>query len=571
MNELSETVERLATRIEALERRVSALETVQPVAELPFAPDASAPSVLSPDKQPASGTESSVFVLAGKAMLCIAGAYLFRAAVQSAALPRWPTVVASVLYAFVWLYPATHVSARAWFRSAVWAGTSVLILIPMLWELTLRFSFLPPSATAAILGAFVLAGMALAWKRNFSIVIWIVVASASLAALVLSIATRDLVPFLALLLLVVLVIEAAACSSRLSGVRFIAAFAADITVFALLWIYSGSPSARTDYPPLAAPLLLSFAPVLLAIYALSAAVQTLLQRQAIGLFQVAQTLIAALFTVWSILAFWPGHGSLVLGLTCLFASAGGYLLTFAWFDRTRAQRNYHVYATGTLALLLAGLILSLPPVGLALCSALLAGVMVALGRRTAHSTLFFHGLALLLTAAGSSGLFASIARSLMGTQIELPGRIVTITGAAAILSCASLPAEKLGLWWGQMLRLLFAALAVASFLSFLIPVLVHIASVAVAPAAEHIAVIRTVAICVVALSLAWCGSRWRRKELVWLTWLALALNGGKLLLEDLRHGHLGFTATSISLYALTLLLVPRLLRVRSAVLRDGSI
>ena len=160
-------------------------------------------------------------------MLCIAGAYLLRAAVQSAALPRWPAIIAAIAWAFVWLVPATRVAAKAWFNSAVWAATSAIILVPMLWELTLRFHFLPATASAAILGAFVIAAAALAWNRHFAAVSWTAYAAASLAALVLGIATRDLVPFLVVLLVMAMVSETAADFHRAPGVRFLPAIAAD--------------------------------------------------------------------------------------------------------------------------------------------------------------------------------------------------------------------------------------------------------------------------------------------------------------------------------------------------------
>jgi hypothetical protein len=88
-------------------------------------------------------------------MLGIAGAYLLRALAESTALPRLPVIAVSIVYAFLWLVPAVRVPAKAWFASVVWAATSALILVPMLWELTLRFRILPSTVTAAILSAFV--------------------------------------------------------------------------------------------------------------------------------------------------------------------------------------------------------------------------------------------------------------------------------------------------------------------------------------------------------------------------------------------------------------------------------
>ncbi len=571
MNDLSITVERLATRMETLEQRIAALENSRPPAESPSLPSAFAAPMIAPGEKSLAADQTGVFAVIGKAMLCIAGAYLLRAAVQSAALPRWPAIITAIAWAFVWLVPATRVAAKAWFNSAVWAATSAIILVPMLWELTLRFHFLPATASAAILGAFVIAAVALAWNRHFSTVSWTVYAAASLAALVLGIAARDLVPFLVVLLVMAMVSETAADFHRAPGVRFLPAIAADVALFALIWIYSGPPGSLAEYPPLPIPVLLAFAPAVLLVYAGSAAIRTLILRQAIDSFHTAQSLLAALLTVWSIIAFWPGRDTVALGVLCLIASAAGYALAFAWFQRTHARRNYHVYATGSLALLLGGILLSLPAPWVPLCAGLLAVAMVLLGRRFAQPALLFHGLALLGTAAWSSGLFTSIGSSMMGAPPPTPGWIVWFAGASAILCYAGLPRTGLGPWWGQTLRLLFAAIAVAASIVFLVWFVVRLAATVAAPAVQHVAVIRTFAICAVALALAWCGSLWKRKELVWLTWTALALTAGKLLFEDLRLDQLGFTATSISLYALTLLLVPRLLRIGSAAIRHGSV
>ena len=75
-----------------------------------------------------------------------------------------------------------------------------------------------------------------------------------------------------------------------------------------------------------------------------------------------------------------------------------------------------------------------------------------------------------------------------------------------------------------------------------------------------IAFVRTLVICAVALTLAYCGSRWQRKELAWIAYATLAFVAAKLLFEDLRHGQLVFIAASIFLFAVTLILVPRLVR-----------
>jgi hypothetical protein len=65
--------------------------------------------------------------------------------------------------------------------------------------------------------------------------------------------------------------------------------------------------------------------------------------------------------------------------------------------------------------------------------------------------------------------------------------------------------------------------------------------------------------------LAFAGSRWHRPEMRRIAYAALGFLAIKLLFEDLRHGHLEFIAASIFLFALALIGVPRLARVRRTI------
>lgn len=562
MDDDTAQIEQLAQRMEALERRVSALERVSPGAAR-YTATAGALMSASVAHEPLSlGSTSGNLVLLGKAMLGLAGAYLLRAAVQTAVIPRWPAVAIAVGYAFLWLIPAARAPLKGWIASAVWAATSALILVPMVWELTLRFRLLSSAATAGVLAIYALLASVIAWRNHYVTISWIVYGAASVAALALAISTYDLVSFLFALLAIAVLCEAAAALGHRSGVRFIVALSADAAIFVLIWIYSGPASSHAEYPAVAAPVILAFAPTFLAVFAASASIQALLWRRGISFFETAQTLIAALLTAWTLLALWSDLAASVPGVICLVLSAAGYAAVFAGFERMHAQRNYHVYATGSLALLLAGLYLCLPNGWLVLSAGALAVVAVLAGVRTVHATLVFHGLALLAMAAVGSGLLASIAEAMVGPAPAAPEWITTIAGVAAILCYATLADSRLEGWWAMPLRLLFAALAVGAVASLMIRSLTRAVSAEIVPGAQHVAVVRSFASCVLVLSLAWLGSRWQRKELVWLAWTLLAFTACKILFEDLRHGHLGYTAASIFLFALTILLVPRSLKSR---------
>jgi hypothetical protein len=308
--------------------------------------------------------------------------------------------------------------------------------------------------------------------------------------------------------------------------------------------------------------------MLLLIYAGSASTQTLIIGRRISFFETAQTLVAFLQTVWGVLVFWSGPGSHMLGLLCLIAAAAGYAVAFVGFERSPMQRNFHVYATGSLALVLAGCWLSLPAVWLPLLIVLLAIASTLMGVRTGRRTLQFHGLVLLFAAAVSSGLLAWTAHALAGKFPLAPAWIVFVVSVAAMIgyvAVARVPAES---WWPRLLRLLHAALALSAAAALLVWGLASMTA-GHAPAVEHLAALRTVIGCSLVALLAWAGSRHKGRELVWLAWASLAGLAVKLLFEDLRHGHLGFTAASIFVYAVTLLAMPRLVQLKPRITKQA--
>ena len=569
MDDLLEALARLSERLEHLESRVSALEHSP-------RPDDSHPS---PAAAPASGTPASepialpqdggVFPVVGKAMLGIAGAYLLRALAESGSLPQLVVVALALAYAGMWLLWAARVPANLPFASAAYAVTSGLILSPMLWELTLRFKVLPASVTAGVLIAFVAGAWALAWKRNLAPVLWIANFTAVLTALALLIATHDMARFISALLIMVVVSEFAADRNRWLRLRFLVAPAADFAVWILIYIYSLPESARVDYAPVRSAILLTLPSVLFLIYGASVTFRTTGLRQRVAVFEIVQTVIAFLLASFSWFWFEPAH-RVGLGIFCLFVSAAGYAVAFLGFDRWRERRNYGVYSTWSALLLLAGSFLSFPPLQLAWFLSVAAIVATVVGVRTGRLTLEFHGLLYLAAAAFASGLLDYAVRALAGTFPSAPGWMVWLV-AASVLLCYAVGGRFPGEQRKQrLLRLLSAILAASAAATLLVSALVWLAAVAMTPGASHIAVIRTLITCALALTLAFGGSRWQRIELVWTAYGTLALVTAKLLFEDLPHGRSGSIAVSIFLYAVALIIIPRMARLGSQRRRSAN-
>ena len=169
MDDLPETLERLSSRVGALEKRVHDLEGASSMVVQSDAYPAEGAAKAGPAPDLPSGEQvSNTFLLLGKSMLGIAGAYLLRGLAESGVISRLLVAAVAISYAIAWLAAASRTTARIRFASALYAGTSALILAPMLWELSMRFHVLTPAGSAAVLGLFVGAATALSWGKTGS-------------------------------------------------------------------------------------------------------------------------------------------------------------------------------------------------------------------------------------------------------------------------------------------------------------------------------------------------------------------------------------------------------------------
>ena len=174
------------------------------------------------------------------------------------------------------------------------------------------------------------------------------------------------------------------------------------------------------------------------------------------------------------------------------------------------------------------------------------------------------GLTALVVMAAASGSLLWSSKALYGPLPGAPGGAISFVAASAVICAIAALRCSAKLRWNRVLVFTSAVVGVFTLAGVLVWGTVwigtHLHTTPFIPGPQHVAVIRTLVVCAFALGLAWSGSKWQRKELAWLAWTVLALGAVKLLFEDLRHGYLAFTATSIFLYAVTLLLVPRLMR-----------
>jgi hypothetical protein len=557
MNDLPGTLEQISARLETLEKRVYVLEHPCEASQELEANPTSLHEVVEDRSFAQTG---GLFSVVGRAMLGIAGAYVLRAVAELTSLPKLAVAAIAIAYAILWLVWAARVKAANWVANTVYACTSAVILAPMLWELTLRFNVLPPSATATILAFFVLIATALSWKQNLTPVLWVANAMAVVAALTLAIATHRLIPFIFALLLMVIICEVAARLNHGSSVRPLVAAAADLSIWALIFIYNGPQNARVDYPVLGTAALLVPGCALFLIYAASIGVNTLRHGKNLTVFETLQSVIAFLLCASSVLYFAPHFGGIGLGGACLLLSVACYTLVLAVFRGLASERNFQTFSAWGTSLLLAGTLLCLPTFGMTLCLGLAAITFIVLGIRLNLLTLQIHGLVLLIAASISSGLFGYSFHALAGTLPIILTASVCVASACAVICYAACKPAVGETWVRQSLCLVPAALAVCALAAILVQGLLLLIALRITPDVYHVAFIRTLICCATALSVAFAGWRWRRRELTNIAYAALAFVAAKLVFEDLRHGHFEFIAGSIFLFAITLIAVPRLAR-----------
>jgi len=554
-------LEELLARVEELERRISVLENHR-ATDIPVREPSrvKATAAHGPDEAASTQPQPSVFSIFGRAVLGIAGAYLLRAAAESAAFPRWIVVTLALAYAAGWLVGAAWPAPQSRLARLCYAITAALILAPMLWEITVRFRMLEPSVTAAILVAFSLLSMSLAWRRNVSSVIWVGMLASVVTALVLMVGTRALAPFTAALLVMALAVEFAGSRGRWPGLRPVVAVAADFATIILVIILGNIEAVPPEYHPVSASIMIALVVALWTIYAVNLAINSLALRLQIKGLEAAQFFVTALLAGWAVLRITRGAGLFSLGACCLTVGAACYFAAFGLLTRHEERVNFRLYAACGVTFVTAGSFFALPAYAVVIWLCFAALLATWLGVRLHSAALDLHGVVYLIGALSASGLLEYAGCALAGVYAPVPGALPLVGAVTALLSAAIVsryPGERSG---ARVLRLLPAILAVYATAGLAVPGLVWLTASGAAPALPRLAVIRTMVTGAAALLLAFVGARRKLLELVWIAYAAAVLGSLKLLFEDLRIGSTQSLAASLLIYGAVLVLIPHLVR-----------
>lgn len=564
-------VEQLGERIRELERRVSALE-VPPEKSAPAAP-AEANLALQPPRPPATWlgfppaeiSGSAVPVL-GKAVLGIAGAYLLRAIAESSTLSKIPILIVAIVYAGLWMVAAVRTHAANRFASVTYGITAALILSPLLWESTVRFHVLAPAITAVVLVAFVVLALALAWQHNLQLIPWIATSATVITALALIIATRELVPLTVALLAVALATEIAAGLEHRLSLRAVPAIAANFAVWLLVDVMTSSQGVPEAYHPTAPATITLVCLILFATYGGSIAIRTFALRRPITIFEIGQGVLAFLLAAFGVMRATHSAAAPTLGAFSLLLAVVCYWGALSRFTNKAYARDRRVCATYAGALLLTGSFL-LFPASLQvpfLCAAAVWAVF--LYARTRKLSLGIHASFYLAAAAAVSPLAVWIAAALAGIVPSAPTRDVWIVATSAVLCYVLGSREAHATQASQnqknrrLLWVLPAVLVGFAGAALSVVAIAWLAAGRLELSPSRLSVIRTIVNCALALALGYLGSRWKRLELGWVAYMAVAFGTLKLLFEDLRFGNAASLVVSLLFYGLILILIPRLTR-----------
>lgn len=545
------SLEGLNARLEELERRVAMLERGQEA----LAPE---PAVIAPKPEPllpalSIPQSTGFFSTMGKAMLGIAGAYLLRAMAESHWAPEALLAPLAILYALAWMAAAGRVARTT--PRIVYACTSVLILAPMLWELTLRFHVLAPWADALALVAMAAVAFASTRAADSAAISRIANLAVAALALVLAIATHSNLPFLAALLLLVMLCEYTELRGKIFGARRLVVLAADLGVWLLIYIYRGP---HADYPEIGAAALIAPGFVLFTVAAVSTSVRMYVRHERSTAFETVQTAIAFLLASCGLLFFGPAGRFVLLGGICLALAAAAYTAFFRVQSTGTNGKNRAELAAWSAALLLAGSFLCVPAQWRAEWLGLSAMAATSFGVRTLLLSLAVQGNAFLLASTIASGLGAYAWRMLAGTPTDTPPMAVffVLICAAGCFGILRLRDGK----FAQAVSYLYLAVASLAISAMLTGGILALAALRLEPASHHLALFRSFSLCAVALVLALGGTVWRRKELMHVAYVVVAVEALKLIAEDLRHGHLVYMAVSVCMFAITLIALPRVAR-----------
>jgi hypothetical protein len=286
----------------------------------------------------------------------------------------------------------------------------------------------------------------------------------------------------------------------------------------------------------------------------------LVRRFPITVFEFVQFPLAAALAIIGVAAATSDAALPILGAVALVLAATFYVAAFTRFRQDAERRNFYVFSTYAAAFMLAGVWLLFSAVAQTAFFCLAAIITMLFGAAKKTPALRYHATVYLLGAFLSGGFFPLLAHAFLGAN---PGAITpTIWFAILTALVCYLTAWKLDGRQRQdhLVAFLAISLAAAALASAAVILLVGLFFRTRAPDAGALAVIRTALICASTFVFGALYARFKRIELLWAAYGALACGTIKIMIEDLRLERKEWLALSLFLYGVLLVFLPRVLR-----------
>jgi hypothetical protein len=510
-------------------------------------------------------------------LVVMAGAYVLRALTDFGVMPPAAGVTIGLLYAVVWLFIAARLPGGEKFAITLTCSTSMLIMGSLIWEASERLKVMSSWTTSSVLIGFFCLGLALSWRHRQIIISAVACVSSTLMAMVLLLATDDLLPFTLALLAIAAATEWAACQNHESGSRWISAMAADASVLVFSWLMSRAHGLPDGYVPTSPRAALAAQLLLILIYIASAITQTVVRRRTLTLFEVAQTAFALLIGIAGVVWVFRGNTAvmLALGISGLIGGVACYAISFLLFDYS-SRWNFRAWASYGLCLVLAGSFLPFSGSGfwIVWCGCAVACCWVAMAAR--RPTLGLHGAVYLVLGAAVSQATSQPLSPLFGMR-NVPFHWLVSVGvlASAMLSWVAVdkswPGET-AQWRKPVSSLAISANIVWILLGIAVHTLILVWQAAARGPSGRIPTdsLGTVVLTTFSVGLAWAYGHWPKRDLVWLTYGLLGLGAWKLATRDFVNEHDLTLVISLLFYGSTLILLPPMLHRRGRAERLSS-
>lgn len=565
LSALERQVVDLKQKVELLEQRLDA--GASPAAKGRALGEARAPEQALVEGGEASGTAfnfTTFLTLSGRSLIVLGGAYLIRALTESHREYAAIGIALGLAYAVAWVLAAGRAAGKGFKGDAAFhALVATAIAFPLIFEATVRFKFLGPGSSGAVLACLTAIALTVAWRHSHQFMAWIITTAALATAVVLIVNTEAVLPFGAFLLLLGLSTLWLGYDRKWTLLRWPAALAADFVALGLM-LRSIGPE-HPDPPALVIGLLMA----LVGSYIASFAVRTLVRGRDIVPFEIIQTAATLLLGLGgSVLVVRATQAAVEpLGVISLALAIGSYAVAYAFISRTRGKNvNFYFYTALALVFALAGLRLLLGDTLLILSFCVLGVVVTLLGRRFSHPALLLHGFTYLLGASWVSGLLKDAGAAILGdaaAHVRNSGWIGWVVLLASI-GCSLTLNRKRESQVVPMTRV--ARLGQVGLLAVLLGgTVIYLAVLLLTRLLGHpleqgaVDTLRTVVFACSAVVLAASARRWEIHEMGWLAWILLGGTGLKILFEDLRHSGPALLFLAFAIIGIAFILVPRLL------------